>query len=281
MFKMKTVLFFLIVICSSKIDAQYYYKDIVTNVETTLLNQKNKKANVIKLVVKSYDFDDTEIDNFLCEQEIENNGKHTITVTGSPFVGENHLHSYYTNQSQLTRSVDSNPTLIIQNNYDYTNNKLSKITVTSFETGSKDKTVEVHQWLQNDKQQYYKMYVIKGGTDTTIVQLKTDSLTNQINEEIVTYKGKEKDHFYYYYDATNNLTDVVQYNQYKRKLLPLLIFEYDAQQHITKKTIFTQGSNDYQMWYYKYNEKGLKTEEQCYLKGNMFRGKLVYNYKYD
>ncbi len=263
------------------VQAQYYYKDIVANTETNQLNQLLKKSKATAVRVTSIDFDDSPIDNFLCEQTINNNAKHIITITGSPYVGENHLHAWYNNASQITRSVDSNPSIIIQNNYEYTQNMLSKITITSYEQGSKDKVIEQHHWLLDSSNRYTIMYRIKQGTDTTVVRIIRDTATQLPIEEIVLFKGKEKEHFYYYYDATNLLTDVVKYHTYKQKLLPEVIQEYGINNQLTKKTMYTSGTKEYEIWMYKYNELGLKTEEQCYLRGNMFRGKLVYNYNFE
>jgi hypothetical protein len=46
-------------------------------------------------------------------------------------------------------------------------------------------------------------------------------------------------------------------------------------------TNFNGGTKDYLIWFYKYNENGLKVEEQCFAKGNLFKGRLVYKYQYE
>lgn len=278
---MKFILAIMATCISHIASAQYYYKDIVVNKEINALNEKIKKAKAVSVKVKSFDFDDTEIENFLCEQEIENNGKHTFTTTGSPYVGENHLHSYFTAQSKIIRSVDSNPLLIIQNIYDYQNSNLSKITINTIDIANKTRLAEQHIWQYDDKNVPTKMYLVKNNLDTLKIQIIKDSITQMPIEEIVYEKGKEFERYYYYYDDKNRLTDVVKYNRYKKKLLPELIFEYDEQNQIIKKSIFVTGTNDYTNWFYKYDDKGLKTAEQCFLKGNLFRGKLYYYYKYE
>ncbi len=277
----KSIILLLLSFLTIKIQAQYYYKDVVANIEANTLNAKVKQAKVIATKVRSIEFDDSETEDFLCEQEIENNAKHIFTTTGSPFTGENHLHSFYTNQSQLLRSVDSNPTIVIQNNYEYKNNLLQRINITSFVPGSREKTLESHSFIINTKNQYEKMYVIKNINDTTSVLFKLDTINNVITDEIVTYKGREKERYYYYYDNKKRLTDVVKYHPYKKKLLPEVILEYNEDNTIAKKTSYVSGTKDFQIWIYKYDTNGLKTMEQCYLRGNMFRGKLVYKYIYE
>lgn len=262
--------------------SQYFYKDIMVNDEINTLNERIHKAKVVNVKVKSYEFDNTEVEDFLCEQEVESNGKHIITVTGSPFIGENHLHSFFSGQHKILRSVDSNPTIIIQNFYEYNQNKLSKITINSFEVENKaGRTTEVHQWFYDQKNVPVKMLLIKNNTDTTLVSFVKDTVKNLVTDEIITYKGIEKERYYYYYDDKNRLTDVVRYHPYKRKLLPEYIFSYNDQNELIQKTIFTTGTNQYTNWRYFYNDKGLKTEEQAFLKGNLQRGSLKYFYKYE
>jgi hypothetical protein len=247
-----------------------------------------KKAKVIAIEVSSLDFDNTPVENFLCEQIVENNGKHTFTITGLPKVGESHLHAYFTTQSQVTKTIDSTPTLleqdnyiVNQNSYEYAGNKLSKLTTTSFETNnSREKTTEQHVWIYGNNNPVI-LYVIKNRQDTLTVKLITDSVTQLVAEEIVWELGKEKDHFYYYYDAGKRLTDVVRYHPFRKKLLPQYIFEYNNQNQVLKKINFTYGSKDYQTWFYQYNEQGLKKEEQCFAKGNLLKGRLVYKYEYE
>jgi hypothetical protein len=278
---MKLIITLLALTVFLEAQAQYYYKDIIANKETNELNSRLKKAKVVDIKVKSLEFDNNEVEDFLCEQNIENNGKHMITVTGSPYIGENHLHSFFTAQSQIIRSVDSNPTIIIQNNYDYIENRLNKIIVTSFEVDNKkDKSVEVHEWIYN-KNVPEKMYLIKNGNDTTTIKFLIDTTLQLPVEEISYYKGKEKERYYYYYDSKKRLTDVTRYHPYARKVLPEFIFEYDEQNNVKRKTSFTTGTKDYQIWHYAYNENGLKTEDQCFLRGNVFRGKLMYRYTYE
>ncbi len=278
--RLLTILFFAIFAIQSQ--AQFYYKDIVTNKEVTENNNLLRKAKSSKLEVKSYQFDGEEVENFLCEQIIDANAKHVLTVTGSPFTGENHLHSFYSAQGQLLRSVDSNTTLVIQNNYEYTNTNLTKISITSFEPEQKNvKTVEVHQWFYDPKNAPTKMYKIKNQTDTTLTIFNKDSVSNLITNEVEYFKGKVKEHFEYYYDDLNNLTAVFRYIPIKKKMMPEIVFDYNEKNEIIKKTNFVTGTKSYTIWFYFYGDNGLKKEEQCFLPGNLMRGKLKYFYTND
>jgi YD repeat-containing protein len=261
--------------------SQYYYKGIMATRQGNELNRLMKKAKVQTVVVKNYNFDDTEIESFLCNQYAENNCKYVVTVTGSPFVNEYHLHSWYNNNAQVTKSVDSTEDTNIVNQYEYdAAGRLKTLTINSYEVRTRDKLMEQHQFFYNAKGAPEKLYVIKNSNDTISVQFKCDTAGNVL-EEVSFKKGKEKERYYYYYDAKHRLTDIVKFNQLVNRLLPETILEYNEQDQIVKRTYFTPGTSQYQHWFFKYNAQGLKTEEQCYLKGNLFRGKLVYNYTFE
>lgn len=274
------LLYLLFVCCGTFARAQYYYKDILG---TRLVNETNKamkKARVTSVQIKNYNFDDSEIDDFLCEQTTENNCKFVYTVTGSPYTGENRLYSWFNNKAQITRSVDSNISTTIQNYYQYDlADNLTSLTVVSFENGSKQKITEVHQWAYTGNRPE-KMTLTRTYADTLTVQFTPDEKGN-VGIETVYRKGRVKETVYYYYDAQNRLTDIVKYSYIAKRLLPETVFEYNDAGQLLKRTDFTPGKSDYQNWLFKYDANGLKTEEHCYLKGNMFRGKLVYKYEFE
>jgi hypothetical protein len=252
------------------------------NKEVNAKNEAYKKNGIRFVKIKSYDFEDYEIDNFLCEQEVENYGKHVITTTGSPFIGETHLHSYYTANHKITRSVDSNPNIVIQNNYTYQNNDLVKISVKSYSPDAKQESVtEQHIWQYDSSGLPAKMYLVKNERDTTTILIKSDKATKTVTEEVWYVKGTEIDRYYYYYDDKNRLSDVVHFHKYKKKLLPEYIFEYDENGQMKRKTQYYPNTNQVMYWFYKYNDRGLVSEEYAYQKGNLFTGKLKYEYKYD
>jgi YD repeat-containing protein len=260
---------------------QYYYKDIIATRQGNELNRVMKKNKVATVKVKNYNFDDTVIEDFLCEQYTENACRYVVTVTGSPFVGEYHLHTWYNNNSQINKSVDSTGDTNITNQYEYDPaGKLKTITINSFEMRTRDKLLEQHQFFYNAKGALEKMYVLKNITDTITVQFKTDT-AGLVTEEVSYKKGREKERYYYYYDTQKRLTDVVKYNTLVSRLLPETVFEYNDQNQVVKRTDFTPGTSEYQNWLFTYDANGLKTGEMCYLKGNFFRGKLVYSYTFE
>lgn len=275
-----SLLYLLITVFGFSLNAQYYYKDVVGTRQVNETNKAMKKARVLSVTVKNYNFDDSEIDDFLCEQTTDNNCKFVYTVTGSPYTGENRLYSWFNNGSQITRSVDSNISTTIQNYYQYDpSGNLTNLTIVSFENGSKEKITETHAWTYANNRPE-KMILTKTNSDTITVLFQADEKGN-VGVETVYRKGNVKETNYYYYDTQNRMTDIVKYSYIAKRLLPETVFEYNESGQLFKRTDFTPGKSDYQNWLFKYDANGLKTEEHCYLKGNMFRGKLIYKYGFE
>ena len=84
---------------------------------------------------------------------------------------------------------------------------------------------------------------------------------------------------FYYYDDKNRLTDIVRFNEKLKQLLPDYIFEYEDNGELSTMTVIPEGSSDYQKWYYKYDDSGLRLAEFCYNKKTELLGKIEYDYE--
>ena len=121
------------------------------------------------------------------------------------------------------------------------------------------------------------MVKIKNDLDTTYISFVPDEKGNPGEEKSI-HKGQPQPTVYYYFDDQNRLTDIVRYNQRAKKLLPDYIFEYDAQGRLATMLVTMEGSNDYQKWHYSYNDKGLKSKDDCYSKTRVLIGRMEYRY---
>jgi hypothetical protein len=70
----------------------------------------------------------------------------------------------------------------------------------------------------------------------------------------------------------------VRFNAKAQRLLPDYIFEYEENGDLSTMMVVPEGSSDYQKWYYKYDEGGLKLIDFCYNKRNELQGKIEYQY---
>ena len=118
------------------------------------------------------------------------------------------------------------------------------------------------------------MTLVKNKTDKTPILFMTDEKGN-ISIEKNTKTGEK---YYYYYDVKNRLTDIVHSSEFTEKLLPDYMFEYDESGNMTQMISTEEGSSNYFIWRYSY-ENGLRSVEKCYSKEKRLMGSLQYEYK--
>jgi hypothetical protein len=258
--------------------SQHYYNDLVmTNeiVKKRALFQANKIRTV---QMTSFDGNNQLIEGFGGTQTIAGNFASITTETSTNLNGKDEITHYFNEKGQLTQSIDTTDgnKVVIQYTYD-ANNFITGIINTSFSPGGYS-TREQHLWFYNKNGKPDKMLKIKNGADTTIVNFKLDEKEN-VAEERSVHAGVEQPVFYYYYDDKGRLTDIVRFNNRAKRLLPDYIFEYDEAGRTSMMLVTTAGGADYQKWYYRYDEKGLKLKDECYAKNKMMIGKVEYKYQ--
>ena len=119
-----------------------------------------------------------------------------------------------------------------------------------------------------------KMARVKNGRDTTDILFSLDDNGNVAIEK----DTKNGTKFYYYYDAKNRLTDIVQENEYSKNLKPDYVFEYNNAGLITQMTAVEEGSKNYFVWKYSY-ENGMRIKERCFTDERRLMGSIEYEYK--
>jgi len=122
------------------------------------------------------------------------------------------------------------------------------------------------------------MIRIKDKTDSTVVRLKKDD-HNNVAEELWIKKRRVIEHYFYYYNSNNQLTDIVRFNNKAQQMLPDFLFEYDANAMLSQLTQIPQGSSDYVIWQYIYDERGLKTKDVLFDKHQQLLGTVTYTYQ--
>lgn len=119
-----------------------------------------------------------------------------------------------------------------------------------------------------------RMQKVKNGRDTTLILFLLDE-KNNVSIEKDTKTGSK---YFYYYDAKNRLTDIVHSNDFKQKLLPDYLFEYNNAGQIVQMINTEEGGNYYFIWKYLY-ENELRVKEKCYSKEKRLMGTIEYEYK--
>lgn len=273
-------LLFLITTCFAlAAPAQLYYKDVLTTKQTTEQLKLYKAGKVKKVVLNSFEGTGEPTDKFICYQEIAPGYNFIKTFTQSVQTLQSVLVSQFNTKGQLIRSSDSSNTTLNISTYSYdVQGRLVAVESSSQAYAYKTKESEKHLWSYDSTGTPVKLLRIKNNSDTTVIEFKMDEKGNA-GEEIWFSKGIETQHWYYYYDNSNRLTDIVRFNEKARKLLPDYLFEYNDQSQLTQMIAVQAGSSNYVTWRYRYNEQGLKTRESIYSKQKELMGYITYSYE--
>ncbi len=257
-------------------NAQYYFNDIISvkqgNEQYKIL--RGQKIATIKAI--SYEPDNTITEGFSVTQEISRDGKKLTITTTTNNQTSTTINAYDLGILKRTQSNNRNISSKTDYNYDV-QGRISKVLLSTIDTFMNSTIAEVHEWSYDEYGAPTSMLRIKNNTDTLVVQLIKDDQQN-IGEEVWRKNGQVVERYYYYYNNSRQITDIVRYNNKTKKLLPDYIYEYNASNQLSQMTQFSLGSNNYFVWRYKYNEKGLKSEEICSDKSKLTVGRIEYQY---
>jgi hypothetical protein len=271
----KTSLCILLVSVSALVNAQYYYKDIVSNNQLAADMKAYKENKIRKVTLKSFEDNGVESEGFFCEKKISKNYKKTALFTRADIAPASLFTSIFDNDGKLLSTNDSSSLSVTEIRYSYDEKqRISAIlsTVRAIEEFENSITEEHIYIYENNVLK--KMVRIKNGKDSTDILFSADEKGN-ITLEKDTKNGTK---FYYYYDNLNRLTDIVQANEYIKKLKPDYIFEYNNAGQVTQMTAVEEGSSNYFIWKYNY-ENGLRLRERCFTNEKRLMGRIEYEYK--
>ncbi len=241
----------------------YYYKDVLTIRELTVEMAKLKENKVRTVKVNSFDRPDEPSIGFFCEKTIKKDYSRFETITRSYASAPSQLTSWFRKDGLLEKTIDSSEIYVNTSSYDYNDaGQLSSVTISSVshdDDESNDAT-EQHLYFYNDKKVLTKMITVKNSKDSANYEFTADEKGNIIEEK----ESKSGKSYYYYYDQKNRLTDIVYFNTGLRKLLPVMMFEYNAAGVVSQMITAEEGSVFYYTWRYTY-DNGLKSSEKCFM----------------
>ena len=276
---MKSFLSAIVLLISCSASAQYYYQDIVGNKETSTIMKAYRDNKVNRVVLTSYDENNTRSADFYVEQLFSAVNQTLRTTTRSDMDHASVLTSYLDDNNNVIKTTDSSNIVTTITNYAY-NPAGFLISITSFSSDSSKRTTESEQHVwQYDNNKIAGMLRIKNATDTTYIDFKLDAAGNIIEEQ-ETRRGVKSPSIYYYYDNNNRLTDIVRYNNKAKRLLPEYMFEYSPLNQVIQKITVPSNNDNYLIWRYQYNGQGLKTKEVIYNKQKQLTGKIEYQYSF-
>jgi hypothetical protein len=204
-----------------------------------------------------------------------------VTNTRSGMTGASTMITTFNTQGMPVSISDSTPNTVNDVRYSYdASGKLLRVSSSSHEPEDTNnyRLSEEHLFTYDAQGQLVKMMKIKDRFDTlSVVFIPAEK--GLPGEEQWWRKGQKIETWFYYYDAKNQLTDIVRYNATARKMLPDYIFEYDENDRMSQQTVIQPGTNFYRVWIYEYNDNGLKKAETIFKKGKEQEGRILYAYE--
>ena len=258
-------------------NAQYYYKDILSNRQLVAEMAQLKEQKIKTVSLKSFEDDGSPSEGFFCEKKISKNYNSAETLSRSDITGISSFTATFNSKGQLIQTVDSSKIASGTSIFTYTEDGQIKSIASAVRSSDDDfqnEITETHFYEYNDKGIPVKMIKVKNMNDSTVFLFSTDE-NNNIGIEKNTKTG---DTYYYYYDSKKRITDVVRLNQMSQKMLPDYIFEYNYGGLISQMTSIEDGSSNYFIWKYTY-ENGLRVKEKCFSKEKKLLGTIEYEYK--
>jgi len=267
---------FFVAFYASALQAQFYYRDIISNKQLLKEMAAYKENKVRSVAIKSYEDDGSESEGFFCEKKITKDYKRTELFTRSDASSASLFISYFNEKGQLLQTNDSSDISVTVNTYSYDDQNRIKSIVSAVRSSDDDFVNEIreeHIYLYNDKGFPEKMIRIKNSYDSITILFSTDE-HNNIGIEKDTKSGSK---YYYYYDEKKRLTDIVHAYEYKPQLTAEYLFEYNASDQISQMTTTEEGGSYYYIWKYTYYN-GLRAGEKCFSKERKLMGTIQYEY---
>lgn len=267
---------FLVLVCSVNIClSQYYYNDLVTAKQTNDQYVLLKNNHISSVNALSFEADGTPSEGFTLSQQLNSAGTELTTITDFPSAGRSVSVGTYSN-NRIVKTVDTSDRIKKITTYAYSNEQLQTITTQTIDEFMSSNSTEVHQYFYEGSRPV-KMLLIKNNTDTTTIEFIPDEQQN-VAEEHWIKQNKIAEKYFYYYNQQHQLTDIVRFNLKANRMLPDFLFEYAENGAIQQMTQIPEGSDDYLIWVYDYNNNGLKQTERCFNKQKQLVGRIVYKY---
>jgi hypothetical protein len=276
---MKALLTFVAGLFALTSPAQYYYKDIVGAKESADLISKYLRNNVQTVDMKSYTINNTPIESLSVQQHFSPATNSLLTITKTDYLPASFLRTHFNEEGKIVKTADSTAGIVNTTLYTYNQQGAISSIITQFGDSLASLRTDEHQWHYDEQARVNKMLRIRNARDTSVVQFKLDAAGNVIEEQETRRIVKEEP-FYYYYDAKNRLTDIVRFNKKAARLLPQQMFDYAVSNNLIQRTTIAPNSDDYLVWRYRFNDKGLKTREEIFNKQKELTGKVEFNYTF-
>jgi hypothetical protein len=267
-----------VLLTSVSLNAQYYYKDILSNVQLNKEFSVLKNTQVQNIKLNSFEDNDEPSADFFCEKKINKDYSQSQMISRSYITGESLLVTDYNPSGKIVKSTTTTPTTTNIVKYEY--NDLGQLSLVSTSTSADEDAhgiTETHEFTYDQDGKLQKMLRKKNNALISTITFLKDEHGNIIEEDPAG-KSNDKKYFYYYNDQ-NQLTDVVHFNERAQRLLPDYMFEYNENGLPKQMISIDETASNYFIWKYAYTPKNLVEIQKCFSKEKRLLGTVQYDYK--
>lgn len=260
-----------------KVNAQYYYADIISNKQVMAEMAMLKEKKIRAVIVTSLEDNGMESEGFICRKKINKDFNEVEIYTATNESYPNTFISYFDKSGLLQKTIDSSEAGVTTSLYKYdSEGRLISMSTTKHFATEDDAGVvtEQHIYQYNAAGIPDQMLLVKNNRDTVLYAFEADEYGNIIIEK----NEKTAEVYYYYYNSTRQLTEIVHRYSYQKNLFTESAFEYNNLGQIIKMVSSEKEGAYYFTWRYNY-EDGLRKTERCFSKEGRLMGSVEYAYK--
>lgn len=237
---------------------------------------KLKSSGFHKIVLGSFEDDDTPSEGFKCEKKFSKDYNSSNMLSKSYITGESELQTFYEN-GRVSKTSNTTPHTTNTTKYTYdTSGRLKSVLVSTFGNVDSATFTEERIFSYDSDNKPSEMTRMKNGRQISIIKFISDENGNIIEETPQTGNSDRK--YYYYYNEKNQLTDVVHFNNIAQKLLPDFMFLYDDLGQVRQMISVDESGRNYFIWKYSYTKQGLSEIQKCYSKEKRLLGTIQFEY---
>ena len=259
-----------------KVNAQYYYNDIILNKRLVSDITAFKEQKVREIKVSSLEKDGRESEGFRCNKKFNRDYTRAELFTETMDSYATWFISNFGRNGSLESTIDSSEAASTTTQYSYDPlGRLYRIySSTHFPEDEAHDVTEDHIYEYGAEGIPTKMLVIRNNRDTMPILFMHDESGNVGIEK----NARTAEDYYYYYDSKKRVTEIAHSYNSRNKLSTDFIFEYDNGSHVIRMQAAEKEGAYYFTWRYTY-ENGLRTTERCYSKEGAIQGSVEYAYK--
>ena len=161
-------------------EAQYYYKDLVSNTQVLADMKAYKENKIKKIVLKSFEDNGLESEGFFCEKKLSKDYTKSELYTKANISAASLFTSTFDKDGKLLNTYDSSLLSVTQITYNYNADNLINSIISTVRSTDEDFTNEIKEehFYTYENKKPFKMLRVKNGKDTTDILFALDDNGN-------------------------------------------------------------------------------------------------------